>query len=328
MPGRPRRTRRSYAAACCWASWASERGMSRGWRGGTSEPRVWARQVGQAASPGIAHKTARLNEQGWILSDRALRCKELRTEKAALSASFCKGLLRPRGQCCQFVQRLLKVAHSEDPNAVRVAPRLGGVFPSRHDEDANSGVADADRLLADAADRRHGAVELDLARSRDPATVVDVLAQLLEHVERERQSRGGPADVAGVDLHAERQLDERRLIDDHADDRPTVSVAHGPHVDARLRVASPHDEPHGCARAERADDAPEVARGSHAFAVRRDDDVARLQLACGGHARVDLLDENAGRIRVDLVARSAQRNRRRDLLRTRHLPCVFLTTLL
>jgi hypothetical protein len=58
MPRRRKRTAGVYAAAC-WPNAASDRGTSRGCRGGTSEPRVCARNVGQGALPGIAHSPAR-----------------------------------------------------------------------------------------------------------------------------------------------------------------------------------------------------------------------------------------------------------------------------
>ena len=57
-----------------------------------------------------------------------------------------------------------------------------------------------------------------------------------------------------------------------------------------------------------------------ALAVDRDDDVGRLQLrrrpACRGRR---VVDERAGRLRLDVVAELAKRDGRRDLLRPAHL---------
>src|SRR6185436_14453162 len=102
---------------------------------------------------------------------------------------------------------------------VRITASLGGVIPSGDEEDADSGVANPDRLLRDAADRPDAPVEVDLAGRRDPAAVVDVLAESLEEVESEGETRGRPADVAGVDRDLERQLDRGRGRDEDADDR-------------------------------------------------------------------------------------------------------------
>src|SRR5438067_10970796 len=94
-----------------------------------------------------------------------------------LSSRFC--------QCCQCAQRLSKTVHRHDPDTVRVALRLRGVFPSRHEERVDARPSNADRLLLEAADRGYGAVELELSGRGDPPAVVDVLSKLLEHVERE-----------------------------------------------------------------------------------------------------------------------------------------------
>src|SRR5580765_9043552 len=107
---------------------------------------------------------------------------------------------------------------------MRKAPGLGRVIPSGHEENADAGVANSDRLLLDASDRADAAVEVDLAGRGDPLAVVDVLAEALEHVEREGQSRRGAADVAGVDRHLARQLDRGGRRDEDADDRPAAIV--------------------------------------------------------------------------------------------------------
>ena len=51
-----------------------------------------------------------------------------------------------------------------------------------------------------------GAVGLDLAGGRDLVAAGDVVAELLEHVEREREAGRRAADRARVDLHRDRQL--------------------------------------------------------------------------------------------------------------------------
>src|SRR6266536_6381759 len=125
-------------------------------------------------------------------------------------------------QRCQCTQRLSKTVHRHDPDTVREAARLGCVFPSRDEKEVDSRAPNADRLLSETADGRHGAVELELSRRRDAAAVVDILPELLEHVERERQAGRRAADASGVDLHAARQLDERSLVDEDSDDRPAA----------------------------------------------------------------------------------------------------------
>ena len=74
--------------------------------------------------------------------------------------------------------------HRDDPDTMGEATGLGGVFPSGDEEVPDSRAANADGLLLDAADRRHGTVELDLPRGGDPPTVVDVPADKLSGVLR------------------------------------------------------------------------------------------------------------------------------------------------
>src|SRR5712691_13074605 len=129
-----------------------------------------------------------------------------------LSSRFC--------QRCQQEQRLSKTVHRHDPEAAGIAPCLRSVFPSRHEEEVDPRAANPDRLLLEAADGGHGAVELELTGGGDSAAVVDVPTQLLEDVECEWEPGRGTADVSGVDLDLERELDERRLLNEDADDRP------------------------------------------------------------------------------------------------------------
>src|SRR5438093_266131 len=117
--------------------------------------------------------------------------------------------------------------HRHDTDPVSVVLRLGCVFPSRDEKDVDSRAANADRLLFDAADGGHAPVELQLSGGCDAPTVVDVLAELLEHVERKREPGRRAADASGTDLDVERKLDERRLVDEDADDRSTRSLRIG-----------------------------------------------------------------------------------------------------
>src|SRR5579884_4359705 len=99
-------------------------------------------------------------------------CKCLPGEKTRSFRRFRGGeigsfLHRPRERC-QCVQRLLKTLHRDDPEAVRVLPRVAGVLPRGDEEGVHTRLARADRLLLDAADRAHLPVEEDLARGRDP----------------------------------------------------------------------------------------------------------------------------------------------------------------
>ena len=105
---------------------------------------------------------------------------------------------------CQCSQRLSKILHRDDRQIPCMPPCLGCVLPSRDEEDVRAGAPGADHLLLHAADREHVAVELDLARRRHLEPAVDVAAQLLDDVEREREPRRGPADAGQVDLDVDR----------------------------------------------------------------------------------------------------------------------------
>src|SRR4249919_1874253 len=54
---------------------------------------------------------------------------------------------------CQLPQRLLKTFNRNDPQAVRVLPRIARVLPRGHEEEIHIGPARADRLLLHTADR-------------------------------------------------------------------------------------------------------------------------------------------------------------------------------
>src|SRR6476646_1970291 len=105
--------------------------------------------------------------------------------KRALSGNFQHAenwvFLSARSECRQGAQRLWKSVHR--------------------------GCARTDRLLLDPADRPDRPVGEDLAGRCDLVAMHDVTAELLHHIESEREAGGGAADIAGVDAHLERQVD-------------------------------------------------------------------------------------------------------------------------
>src|SRR5438105_15528091 len=76
------------------------------------------------------------------------------------------------GQGCQCAQRLWKSLHSDDAEAIRVAPSLARVIPSRDEEDVRLRLADAERLLLDAPDLGDRAVQLDLSGRGDAIAAI------------------------------------------------------------------------------------------------------------------------------------------------------------
>ena len=95
-------------------------------------------------------------------------------------------------QRCQRVQRLSISVHRDDAHVACVAARLLCVFPSRNEKDVRSGAPGADRLLLEAADGEHRAVEAHLAARDHPVAVVDIVSELLGDVERECEPADGP----------------------------------------------------------------------------------------------------------------------------------------
>src|SRR5437868_4085227 len=141
--------------------------------------------------------------------------RQIRTRRNVLFSALSR-------QGCQRVQRLLKTAHRDDAEAVRVPSRIGRVIPSDgHEKDVRARLAGAERLLLDAADRCHAAVELHLPGGRDAVAAVDLVAERLHHLQGEREAGRRAADVAGVDPYLDRQGDARRLVGREADDRVT-----------------------------------------------------------------------------------------------------------
>ena len=116
------------------------------------------------------------------------------------------------------MQRLLKILHRDDPQAVRVALRVARIVPiCRHQEDVDVSPTGADRLLLDAADPGHPAVELNHARGCDLVAVVDVASPLLEQLEREGQTSRRTADAAEVEADRKRKVDAEGLCRQEAD---------------------------------------------------------------------------------------------------------------
>ena len=65
-------------------------------------------------------------------------------------------------------------------------------------------------------------------------------SELLQHLEREGEARGGAADAAGVDADGERQMDVEGVLDEDADDRAPRLAARGHRshpLDERLLAA-------------------------------------------------------------------------------------------
>src|SRR5207302_1343275 len=89
----------------------------------------------------------------------------------------------------------------------------------RHQEDVDVGTTGPDRLLLDAADPRHPAVELDHACGRDLVAVVDVTSALLEQLEGERETSRRAADTTQVEADGEGKADAERLGGQDADQR-------------------------------------------------------------------------------------------------------------
>ena len=107
----------------------------------------------------------------------------------------------------------MKTLHWNDAKVPCIAQRLRCVFPQPHEEDVRAGSSGAERLLLDAADPTDVSVERDLTRRHDAAPMIDVLAELLEHVQCKRESCGRAADTTEIDVHLPRQFDVSCLPD-------------------------------------------------------------------------------------------------------------------
>src|SRR5439155_20425490 len=102
---------------------------------------------------------------------------------------------------------------------------------------------------------------------------VDVATEGLEHLECERQARRGAADLAEIDLHRDREVHRRSLLDLDADDRAAGAADRPERHLLELRPATQADPPRG--RGLRGDEAAEIADPTNGRAVDGDDHVAR-----------------------------------------------------
>src|SRR3970282_1032524 len=101
---------------------------------------------------------------------------------------------------------------------VGMLPRLFGILPRRHEEEIHTRPARSDRLLFEAADLEDGAVEGELARRRDVASVRDVTSEHACDLEGEGKAGRRAADASDVDVDIDREHDPRRLVDRDTDD--------------------------------------------------------------------------------------------------------------
>ena len=150
--------------------------------------------------------------------------------------------------------------------------------------------------------------------------MVDVVAELLHHLEGEREPGRRAADVAGVDLHADRQMDVGRLLRREADDRLTscrcgsaivltlVRRLRRAALDADRRTAP------GCALRKRVRSAVIVGVGLPLIATITS---SGWSLPTASLLDVERGDDDAARRRRDLVAEPPQRDRGGDALRDR-----------
>src|SRR2546430_960357 len=151
----------------------------------------------------LAHMSLRSGDPGCattaILGSFPWEASVAAHENCRISASFQTAeswaFLAFSGQRCQGSQRLGKTLHSDHPNASGIAPGDGRVLPSRHEEHFRVSGPDAEDLLSDAADRRHCAVEVHLPGRGDVVAAVDVPAELLHHLEGEREPGRGTSDA-------------------------------------------------------------------------------------------------------------------------------------
>src|SRR5215203_6300094 len=115
--------------------------------------------------------------------------------------------------------------HRNYAHASRIAPRLLCVFPSRNEEDVRTGPFCTDRLLFQAPDRDHGPILENLAARDHLVAAVDVVAELLDDVEGERETRRRPTHPAEIDVHGHGQRDLRFVLEEDPDERALRALA-------------------------------------------------------------------------------------------------------
>ena len=166
-------------------------------------------------------RTAPLLRSGYAASSPLLRKtvqfpEDSATKKSAANYCFLFNVANARNACRKFSTGMI----GKSPACRRASAAFS---PAGTRKTSAPDAPRPDHLLLHAADREHVAVELDLARRRHLEPAVDVAAQLLDDVEREREPGRGAADAGQVDLDVDRQLDVRELLDLDPDDRPPFS---------------------------------------------------------------------------------------------------------
>src|SRR6266508_5624300 len=300
------------------------------------------RDVGQTQLPGIAQRSARRKKQSLqVISVR------FATQTAADYRPVGHGGEEPRSpnsrnfredrpiRCqvgklhsCQGRQRLAKGRDREDFEPVRVAPGVLRISVG-DEEEVGVGVSRRERLLLDAPDLPDPSIEVERAGYDDAAIFVQILAELVDDVQREGQAGGGATDRPGVELDREREVDRRRLFDLNADDGPLGLV--------RIRLRGEADLSHATCATNAEGDCLAGVDSAHRLAeilgrldglpLDRDDHIADLELPVCGRIRVDRRHLDAVRLDVHLVPQVAEGDGGGDLLRLGHLVATLLQPL-
>jgi hypothetical protein len=207
-------------------------------------------------------------------------------------------------------QRFPERRDGDDLESVGVAARFCGVR-RRDDEDVGVDVASAQRLLRHPADRKDVPVQVEGPGHRDAAAGVDVGAELVDDVEREREAGGRTADVPRIDPNVDRKLELG--LDDHSHERPPLSLGRA-RSDLELppRALAVEGDRDRVARPVVAQDVAQALRRGHLLSLRGNDHVARLELPVGRPALLD--GDDLGAARGHGMAEATQRDGDRDLL--------------
>ena len=222
------------------------------------------------------------------------------------------------GKCSQSAQRLLKVLHRDHAKVPCIAPGLAALSPAGTRK-TSAPAAGPPALLPHARRSGRPCRRARSRRSRRRGTAVDVAAELLEDLERERRAGRRPADVAEIDVDLDRQIDvascatRMPMIARFRRPAPRRSV---PCAHAAALAANPSatDSPGSTCRPRaggRPACAPCVQR------PRRSRRPPSRATAAGTDG--DRLDERTAGLGVDVVACRLERHRRGDLLGARHL---------
>ena len=200
---------------------------------------------------------------------------------------------------------------------------LAAFSPGGHEEEIHTGAARADRLLLDAADRDDGAVERELAGRRDPAAVGRRSRPSWRAIS---SANGSPADgpptrprsmstSTGSSIFASWSTRIPMIARDGsvgARDRADGDVLRPCRLDA---ASSRTSSPGSCRPISRRSCAG-VLTGTPSTATITSSGFSSF---AAGTSAETLVDEHATRRRDDVVAQSAERDDRRDLLRALHV---------